>query len=108
MQGIKLYSSDIMLNAYWDTNSKIEGVVNLKIASKILNQSVQFRKLLRLTKTKTPYIDFKFLLGGIPKATRFMWAKNEFKERIEKSLPTWIKRSIEKRLDEAINDLSDR
>lgn len=108
VRGVKLYGSDIMLNAYWNIKSGVEGTVNLKIASKVLNQSRQFKKLLRLTKIKTPYIDFKFLLGGIPKATRFMWAKGEFKEKLQKSLPAWIKRTIENRLDKAIDELSAR
>jgi len=95
-----------MLNAFCDTNNRINGVLNIKIASELLNQSVQFRKLLNLARLKTEYIDFKFLLGGVPKAVRFMWAKGEFKEKIKQRLPGGIKKSIQVDIDKNIEDLS--
>ena len=108
VRGIKLDSPDIMLNAYWDTNSRINGIFNAKISSELLNNSVQFRKLLNLTKIKKPYIDFKFLLGGLPDAVRFMWMKSEFKEKLESALPAGIKGAIQANLDETIEELSNK
>ncbi len=106
VRGIKLYSPDIMLDAYWDTNGKIDGTANLRVSSELLNQSAPFRKLLRIARSKTPYVDFKFLLGGSPKASRFMWMKNEFKEKIQGNLPAWARRKIEASLNKAIDELS--
>jgi hypothetical protein len=106
LRGLRLKSPDIMLNAFCDTNNRINGVLNIKIASGLLNQSVQFRKLLNLARLKTEYIDFKFLLGGVPKAVRFMWMKGEFKEKIKQRLPGGIKKSIQVDIDKNIEELS--
>lgn len=105
---IKLFSRDIILDAFWNTDGKIEGVLNLKIASGLLNRSPSFKRLLRLTKMKKPYIDFSFLLGGIPNTARIMWMKGEFKDKIKQELPPWVKRSIENSLDKMIDELSDK
>ena len=106
LRGLKLKSPDIMLNAFCDTNNRINGVLNIKIASGLLNQSVQFRRLLNLARLKTEYIDFKFLLGGVPKAVRFMWMKGDFKEKIKQKLPIGIKEYIQVDIDKNIEGLS--
>ena len=106
LRGVKLQSPDIMLNGYCDTNDIINGTLNIKIASELLRESIQFRKLLDLSEMKTEYVDFKFLLGGIPKAVRFMWMKGEFKEKIKQRLPSGIKKSIQDNLDKTIEELS--
>lgn len=108
IRGIKLSSQDIKLNAYWDIKNKIDGALNIKISSTLLNNSPEFRRLLTLAEIKKPYIDFRFLLGGIPKTMRLIWMKGEFKERLEEELPTWVKKKIEMNLDKMINDLSSR
>lgn len=108
IRGIKILSPKIMLNAYWDTNNRIDGALNIKISSRFLKESARFKKLLDLTRIKSPYIDFRFLLGGIPKATRFMWMKNEFKDKIEQALTPGIKKSIEANLDKMVEDLSNK
>lgn len=108
IRGARLSSPDIKLNAYWDTNGKIKGVFNLKLSYELLKQSAEFRKLLKLTKIKKPYIDFKFLLGGIPEAVRFMWLKGEFREKLRSALPEGIKKSIESRLDKMIETVSNK
>lgn len=106
LRGIRLDSPDIILNAYWEMNKKMSGVFNMKISSQLLKESSQFRKLLSLAKIREPYIDFKFLLGGIPKAKRFMWMKDEFKEKLEISLSQGIKKAIEANLNKTIEELS--
>lgn len=102
---IKLANPDIALNASWQTNAKIEGILNLKITSELLSQSPPFKKLLNLTGIKKPYIDFSFLLGGIPKAVRVMWLKGEFKDKIKQDLPNWVKIKIENELDKMLDAL---
>lgn len=106
VRGIKLYSRDIMLNAFWDIDDKIKGAVNLKIASLLLKQSPSFRKLLSLADFKKPYVDFKFRVGGISRAARLMWIKGEFKEKLEAGLAQWVKRSIQANLNEAIEGVA--
>ncbi|RKY31326.1 MAG: hypothetical protein DRP74_05145 [Candidatus Omnitrophota bacterium] len=105
-RGLKLLSPELKLNAFWDLNSKVTGVINLKVDSVFLKKSKQFRQLLSLTKIKSPYINFKFLLGGIPDALRLMWMKGEFKNKLEETLPKGIIASIETSLDKTIEELS--
>lgn len=104
IRGVRLSGPDLIMNAYWNINSRINGNLNLKIASEVLKKSAQFNKLFLLTKIKRPYIDFKFLLGGIPDAMRIMWLKGEFKEKLEETLPPRIKRAIEVNLNKLINE----
>ena len=108
IQGIKLSSNDIKINAFWSIDKKIEGVLNAKISRALLNQVPQFQKLLSISKIDKPYIDFRFLLGGTPNTMRAMWMKGEFKEKLEEESPGWIKRRIEMGLDKMIDDLSNR
>ncbi len=102
---IKLTNPDISLDAFWQTNATIDGRINLKIASGLLSQSVPFKKILDLTQIKKSYIDFSFSLGGIPKTTRVMWLKGEFKDKIKQDLPAWVKRRIENSLDKLIDGM---
>lgn len=106
VEKVKLISKSVLLDAFWNMDSNVEGSLNLKIASKLLNQSPTFRKLISLTKIKKPYIDFRFALGGIPKAARVMWLKGEFKDKITEELPLWVKKRIEKNLDKMLEELS--
>lgn len=109
IRGLKLSNQDIMLNAYGDTNNRVNGALNVKIRSELLKESVQFKKLLDLTRVKKPYIDFRFLIGGVPKGSmRFMWMRDEFKEKIELVLPRGVKKSIEANLDKMVEDLANR
>lgn len=106
MHTMKLNNPDIMLDASWNTNGKIDGLLNLEVSSELLSQSRPFKKLLNLTRTKKPYIDFDFSLGGIPKTVRAMWMKGEFKDKIKEGLPAWVKRKIERELDNLVEELS--
>lgn len=107
IRGVKLYSKDLMFNGFWDIGATLKGALNMAVSSKLLNQSPSFRKLLSIADINKPYIDFKFLLAGQPQALRFMWAKGEFKEKIESGLPGWIKRRIQKSLNESIDEVSE-
>ncbi|RJO63759.1 MAG: hypothetical protein C4540_06360 [Candidatus Omnitrophota bacterium] len=106
VRGFSLRSKDLMMDAHWNTNGRVEGVMDIQMSSELLNQSVSFKKLLNLTRIKKPYIDFKFMLGGLPKAVRVLWLKGEFKEKIKQGLPDWAEKSIQKNLDQAIDELS--
>lgn len=106
MRNLKIENHDMVINASWDANSKLTGSIDIQIKWDLLNQSAPFRKLLSLIRIKGPFVDFKFLLGGTPKAVRYMWLKNEFKERLKEQLPGWVKRSIENSLDKTIDELS--
>jgi hypothetical protein len=108
MRGIKLSSPDIRLNAFWNIDNRIEGVMNAKISAALLNKSPQFQKLLSISRVDKPFIDFKFLLGGTPKTMRAMWMKGDFKEKLEQESPEWVKRRIEMGLDKMVDDLSNR
>lgn len=108
IRGVRLLSPDIKLSANWDIDRRINGVINTKIKTALLNRSPQFRKLISLTGIKTTYIDFKFLLGGVPKAIRAQWAKGDFKEGLQRLLPSWIKRSIQSNLNRMIDGLSNK
>lgn len=103
---LRMHSSDVQLEASWDTNGSIEGKLNLKLSSQLLNQSPPFKKLLSMTRIKSPFIDFDFTLGGTPEVVRVEWLKGEFRDKIKKALPARIEKSIENNLDKMIDELS--
>lgn len=105
LRGVKLLSRDIRINAFWNIDKNIDGIVNAKISVKLLNDSPQFKRLLSISGTNRPFIDFKFLLGGTPSNMRTMWMKGDFKEKLEEASPGWIKRRIESGLDSMIDGL---
>jgi len=107
LKGVKLYSKDIRFNGFWDIDTTLKGALNMAVSSRLLKQSPSFRKLLSIADINKPYIDFKFLLGGIPRVSRFMWSKGEFKEKLEQGLPGWIKRRIQNGLNKSIDEVSE-
>lgn len=104
---VKLFSQNVLLNAFWNIDGSITGALDLKLASELLNQSPSFRRLIGLTKIKKPYIDFSFKLGGGSQAVRVMWMKGEFRDKIKSELPPWVKKRIENDLDKMIDSLSE-
>lgn len=104
--GLRLISPEVIVTAFVDETNSLKGSLSAKINTEFLKKSPPFEALINLTKIKGPYIDFKFLIGGIPKAPRFIWLKGEFKRKLEKRLPNWVKRSIETRLNPAIDNLA--
>jgi len=97
---------DVILDANWKSNSKIEGSFFIKVRSVLLKESPEFRRLLSFAGVREPFIDFKFALGGIPQAVRLRWEKGEFKERIESGLFPFVKRAMEAKLDGMIEELA--
>lgn len=106
VRGVKLYSKDLKFKGFWNISPALKGAVNMAASSQLLSQSPSFRKLLSIADINKPYIDFKFLLAGQPQALRFLWAKGEFKERLEQGIPGWIKRRIQNSLNESINEVA--
>lgn len=106
ISGLKLSSGNILLNGQWQISSALNGVLDVQIESELLRESPQFKRLLELAGIEKRYVGFRFVLGGIPKAIRLMWLKNEFKEKIDSILPARIKKSIEADLDKMVEDLS--
>lgn len=104
--GLRLISPEVIATAFADTNHSLKGSLSAKINTEFLKKSPPFKTLINLTRIKSPYIDFKFLIGGIFKAARFIWLKGEFKHKLEKRLPNWAKKSIETRLNPAIDNLA--
>ena len=103
---IKLKNPQISLDSSWNSNGKIEGSLDLKASADLLNESRAFKRLLQLTQNKKQYIEFNFLLGGIPNSVRAMWMKGEFKDKIAEGLSSAMKRRIEKELDHLVEELS--
>ena len=106
MGDIILKNPDITLDSHWNSNGKIEGALNLRVASRLLGESKPFKRLLNLIQTEKPYIDLSFLLGGIPKTARAMLMKGEFKDKIKEGLPAWAERRIERELEILVDELS--
>jgi len=104
---VTLGSSELILNGYG--NIKEEGRINSKvsliISRRLIGTSSKFKPLLKLLATDAAPLDFNFQLSGFLDRMNFKWLDSDFKKRLEKRLSPWIKRKIEKQIEEVIESI---
>jgi len=65
MYKMRLRNPQMSIEAFWSLDKKINGELDLVLASELLKESAGFKKILSIARVKKPFIDLKFRLGGI-------------------------------------------
>ena len=76
--------------------------LSLALPRQLLKSSPKFQLLLALIGHKITSFGFDFQLSGPLKAINFKWLESDFKQQIQKFLPDFIERGIEKNIEDAI------
>ncbi|MFH1640681.1 MAG: hypothetical protein ABIA66_01820, partial [Candidatus Omnitrophota bacterium] len=107
LRNIRLDSRDVRLEGYFKlgqadlTSSKI----SLLFSYDLLNQSPKFSPLLKILQKELDQIAFDFQLAGNLHRMNFKWLKSDFKDKIQKAIPNFIERKIERNIEEFIEGL---
>lgn len=110
LRAIKLDSEKLNLRGDFSAyeNGLASGKFFLSISQGLLDNSDKFKPLLELLGKDVPVIDFDFQLSGILESMNFQWLESDFKKRIQKRLPGFIERGIERKVEEAVKSISDK
>jgi len=52
------------------------------------------------------YLEFDFQLSGLKDAVNFKWLESEFKARLRESIPGFIERGLERKVEDVIRSFS--
>lgn len=107
-KAIKLEGKNINLAGDFSLHEKdlVSGKFFMSLSRDLLKDSEKFKPLLRIIGQDMPVIDFDFQLSGLSGAMNFKWLESDFKKRLEKTLPGFVERGIEKKVEEAIYSIS--
>lgn len=88
-------------------NDLVASKLSLALLRGPLSTSPKFRSLLKLLGEDIASIDFDFQLSGLFNAMNFMWLETDFKRRLQDSIPGFIERGLERKIEDAIKSISD-
>ncbi len=86
----------------------VSGKFFLSISQELLKGSDKFKPLLGILGKDMPIIDFDFQLSGVSEAMNFKWLVSDFKSRLQYSLPGFMERGIERKIEEALRAISEK
>ncbi|MDP1854278.1 MAG: AsmA-like C-terminal region-containing protein [Candidatus Omnitrophota bacterium] len=108
LDNINLESLDVGLEGYFgiSTSDLASSILLLRLSKNIIKDSAKFKPLLRLLRDDFSFLDFDFQLSGLSSAMNFKWLKSDFKRKIQDAIPGFIERSIERKVEEAIEAIA--
>lgn len=80
--------------------------ISLSIRKKLLRESAKFNALLNFLATKQDWIKFNFQLSGNLHKMNFQWLKSDFKDELQRGMPNFVQRNLEKKLESMIESIS--
>lgn len=80
--------------------------ISLSIRKKLLRESAKFNALLNFLDTKQDWIKFNFQLSGNLHKMNFQWLKSDFKDELQRGVPNFVQRNLEKKLESMIESIS--
>ncbi len=105
---LKLDSKDLDFNGNFMLGDKsmVSSILSLDFSKNLMQSSPKFRSLLRILGDKATSISFDFQLSGLINRMNFKWLESDFKNELKSLLPGFIERSIEKRVEDIMQDFS--
>jgi hypothetical protein len=110
LENIDLTSSQVKVggNFIIKNSDMLASELNIHLATQLLAQSPKFKLLLALMNNDADDLEFDFQLSGLQKSPNFKWLESDFKSRIKKMLPGFVERGIEKKIETAIQSISEQ
>jgi hypothetical protein len=88
---------------YGVRNGMASGKLTLGLSRQMMGESPKLSRLLKLVGEKTSKLDFNFQLSGAAEAPNFLWLESDFKQELEKAIPGFVERKIEKTIEDIVN-----
>ena len=104
---VKLQSPDVIgvLDGKISGYDKVDGYLSTSLATKRLDESKQFRKILVYIKHDEPSVIFAFKISSYLNSPRVLWLKNEFKEKLQNLLPERNKRYLQRQVNSMVENM---
>jgi hypothetical protein len=87
-------------------NDLVSSRLSLTFSRSLLAQSPKFTPLLRLLGSDPAPLCFDFQLSGILHKMNFRWLQSDFKKRLERAIPNFIERKIDREMEAALQSIS--
>jgi hypothetical protein len=96
----------IKANIHVGKNNEVYGYFKARLSRDLLTESPKFRKLLKILGDKSKFVEFPFALSGTIHNPRLQWLANDFKRSLERRIPAWYRRNMQKAIDEAVDEMN--
>ena len=107
LNNISLSSHEIAMegNFYMAHSDFVSGLLSLKIPRDVLVDSPRFKTLLKMLGEDFYHLGFEFQLSGLFDEMNFRWLDSKFKSNLQKAIPNFIERGIERKVEKIVNQL---
>lgn len=78
---------------------KMDGYLSIGLATELMNESKQFKKILTYIRHDEPSVLFSFKISSYLESPRVLWLKNEFKDKLSNLLPERNKRFLQRQVN---------
>jgi hypothetical protein len=89
-------------------NDLVSSKVSLAFATILLEKSRNFTPLLNLLDNKPEFLDFNFQLSGNLRKMNFQWLRSDFKDELQKKIPNFVKRGLEKKAQSMFDSIPEK
>ena len=105
---MSLDSEEVKLNGHFALyeNDLISGRLSLVLSRELMETSAKFKTLLIILGRDIREVPFDFQVSGLLETMNFKWLESDFKRRVQKTLPAFMERGIERKLEEAMKSIS--
>ncbi|HAJ57011.1 MAG TPA: hypothetical protein DCL35_04500 [Candidatus Omnitrophica bacterium] len=94
-------SLDGKISAY----DKMDGYLQISLATQLMNESKQFKKILTYIRHDEPFVVFPFKISAYINSPRVLWLKNEFKDKLSNLLPERNKRFLQGQVNSMVEKM---
>ncbi len=96
---------NVSLDADISSYDKIDGYLTATLATELLNESKNFKKILKYIRHGEPSVTFPFKISSYIHSPRVLWLKNEFKEKLQNLLPESNKRLLQRQVTGMVENM---
>jgi hypothetical protein len=103
LTSIDLQSPQVNLTGYYNIEADmVSSKISLSLERSLLEGSPKFNPLVSVVGSGFNDFTFDFQLSGLASSANFKWLDSEFKNRLQKAIPGFIERGIEKKVEDII------
>jgi len=92
---------------YFYLDDLVSGNMSLAMPWGLLKTSPKFKSLIRILGKEVPFVTFDFKLSSLATAMNFKWLDSEFRTKLKDSIPDFIERGVERKIEGFIGSMSD-
>lgn len=108
LKNIDLDAGGIKMSGYFDlaANRLVSSKLLTSISRQVLEDSPRFNFLVKILGNELELINFDFQLSGLYSSINVKWLETDFKDKLQKAIPSFIERGIELKIRQALEGFS--